>query len=151
MNLIKKKRSDKTTKMAIIGRDTEEDTYVLQFDKPSCRWINLGKEQEVMDDATEEAYDSDPLVKTIKYHLNMLANSIPEDDLFTEEVIWEVTAKDLLDDIEQLCGESEYNSSISIGRKLSKIANVLKSKDGIEYEYDRGNTKRLHRFTAQRF
>lgn len=151
LNLIKRKRSDSTTKMAIIGRDTEEDTYVLQFDKPACRWINLGKEQEVMDDATDGAYDSDPLVKTIKYNLNKLANAIPEDDLFTEEVVWEVTAKELLEDIEQLCGESEYNSSIGIGRKLSRIANALKTKDGVEYEYDRDTAKRLHRFTAQRF
>ena len=151
LNLIKKKRSDKTTKMAIIGRDTEEDTYVLQFDKPTCRWINLGKEQEVNLDTTEEAYDSDPLVKTIKYRLGEIANAIPDDDLFTEEVVWECTAKELMGAMEDLYGETEYTSVNSIGMKLPKIAPVLQTRDGIVYEKGKDTSKRKHRFTAERF
>ena len=151
LNLSKKKRSDKTTKMAVIGRDTEEYTYVLQFDKSQCRWINLGKEQDVELDVSEEAYDADPLVKTVKYYMDKKANEIPDDDLFTEEVVWEVTAKDLLDDIYSFCGESDYTSTIGIGRKLARICDTLQARDGITYEYDRKTSKRLHRFTAQRF
>ena len=152
LNLIKRKRSEKTTKMAIIGRDTEEDTYVLQFDKPSCRWINLGKEQEVEADISESVYDSDPLVKTIKYYLGKTADAIPDEDLFTEEVTWEVTAKELMEAIENLCGDTEYGSTIAIGKKLSKIAPLLDSRDGIKYENTKPDNKtRGHKFTVERF
>ena len=139
-------------KRDIISRDIEEKTYVLQFDKSSCRWINLGEEQEVSEDGTEAAYDSDPLVKTIKYNLSCLANAIPEEDLFTEEVVWEVSAKDLVDEILALCGETEYDSPISIGKKLSRIASVLKDKDGITYENVKTTGgKRVQRFSVDRF
>ena len=152
LNLIRRKRNDKTTRMSIIGRDTEEDTYVLQFDKPSCRWINLGKEQEVELDISESVYDSDPLVKTIKYYLGKIADSLPDDDLFTEEVVWEVTAKELMETMENLCGETEYGSTIAIGKKLSKIAPLLESRDGIKYESSRPDNKtRGHKFTVERF
>ena len=152
LNLIRRKRNDKTTRMAIIGRDTEEDTYVLQFDKPSCRWINLGKEQEVELDISESVYDSDPLVKTIKYYLGKIADSLSDDDLFTEEVVWEVTAKELMETMENLCGETEYGSTIAIGKKLSKIAPLLESRDGIKYESSRPDNKtRGHKFTVERF
>ena len=152
LNLSKRKRKDKTTKLDIISRDVEEKTYVLQFDKSSCRWINLGEEQEVSEDGTEAAYDSDPLVKTIKYNLSCLANAIPEEDLFTEEVVWEVSAKDLVDEILALCGETEYDSPISIGKKLSRIASVLKDKDGITYENVKTTGgKRVQRFSVDRF
>ena len=152
LNLIRRKRNDKTTKMSIIGRDTEEDTYVLQFDKPSCRWINLGKEQEVEADISESVYDSDPLVKTIKYYLGKIADAIPDEDLFTEEVTWEVTAKELMEAMENLCGETEYGSTIAIGKKLSKIAPLLDSRDGIKYENTKPDNKtRGHKFTVERF
>ena len=151
LNLFKRRRSDSTTKLAVIGRDTEEQTYVLQFDKSTCRWINLGKEQDVRDDSTEESYDSDPLVKTIKYYIGKKADEIPDEDIFTEEVVWEVTAKQLYEAMENFCGETDYNSSNAVGMKLPKIAQALLSRDGITYEYDRKSSKRLHRFTAQRF
>ena len=137
--------------MAVIGRDTEEETYVLQFDKETCRWINLGREQEVSGDVTEEAYESDPLVKTVRHFVGKAADAIPDDDMFTEEVVWEVSAKDLLEDIEMMYGESEYKSTVSIGRKLARISDILEARDGITYEYNRTSNKRLHRFTAQRF
>ena len=151
LNLYKRRRSDSTTKMAVIGRDTEEETYVLQFDKETCRWINLGREQEVSGDVTEEAYESDPLVKTVRHFVGKAADAIPDDDMFTEEVVWEVSAKDLLEDIEMMYGESEYKSTVSIGRKLARISDILEARDGITYEYNRTSNKRLHRFTAQRF
>jgi len=151
LNLLKKKRSDKTTKLAIIGRDTEEETYVLQFDKPTCRWINLGKERDVITDETEESYEADPLVKTIKYFIGKKADEIPDDDLFTEEVVWEVTAKQLYDAMEGLCGETEYTSANAVGMKLPKIASALQSRDGIVYEKGKDTSKRAHRFTVERF
>lgn len=151
LNLFKKNRKDRTTKMAVIGRDTEEYTYVLQFDKSTCRWINLGKEQEVRLDETEESYESDPLVKTIRYYIGKKADEIPDDDLFTEEVVWEVTAKQLYDAMENFCGETEYTSSVSVGVKLPKIAPALEARDGIVYEKGRDSDKRFHRFVAQRF
>lgn len=151
LNLIKQRRNDKTTKMAVIGRDTEEETYVLEFNKESCTWRNLGKEIEVQLDTTEETYAADPLVKTIKYYLGKLADEIPDDDVLTDEVVWECTAKELLEAMEDLYGETEYASSTAVGVKLPKIAPALKARDGIEYEYDRKTSKRTHKFTVQRF
>ena len=54
--------------------------------------------------------------------------------------------------MENLCGDTEYGSTIAVGKKLSKIAPLLDSRDGIKYENTKpDNRTRGHKFTVERF
>ena len=78
----------------------------------------------------------DPLVKTIRYNLDLIEELSSEDD--DEGIVtWRATSQELSDSIQQRHGHTDYDSSVSVGMRLKDITPLLASKDGIRYEKTR--------------
>ena len=145
--LTRSRRKDSLTTMDITGRDVREKTYVLKFNDNSCRWENLGEEKDVKEDGVLTEYNNDPIVKTVRYYLDMAEDTSEEEE---DEVVWRVSATDLMNAITAFTGESGFDSAAALGRKVKALTEPFKTYDGITYTYDRTNKGRLHTFRRLR-
>lgn len=146
ITLTRGKRGDLETKMSITGRDVNERTLVIQMDWSSFRWICLGDERDVERDHDQYAFQSDPLVKTILWHLDE-AEELAEES--AEKVSWSCTSADLLASVVALYGPQESDSATAMGMKVKKLAPQLEAQAGVTYEYSRANARREHVFTRE--
>ena len=146
VTLTRGKRGDQETKMSITGRDVTERTLVIQMDWSNYRWICLGDERDVERDHDQYAFQTDPLVKTILWHLDEAEDLAPDD---AEQVEWRCTSAGLLAAVVALYGEQESDSATAMGMKVKKIAPQLEAQAGISYEYSRANARREHVFTRE--
>jgi hypothetical protein len=148
ITLTRAKRGDDTTKMSITGRDVTERTLVIQMDWSNYRWICLGDERDVERDADEYAFQNDPVVKTILYHLDEAEELLdPTQDV--DQVEWVCTSSQLLSAVEALYGPQEGGTSNAVGMRVKKYQDKLASSYGISYEYRRRTNKREHVFTRE--
>lgn len=68
--LDRQNRYDKETILSITGRDVEQNQYILNFNKESCKWQMISSyEEKIIKDELEE-YNNNPLVDTIKTLVN---------------------------------------------------------------------------------
>ena len=68
--LDKQNRYDKETILSITGRDVDQNQYILNFNKESCKWQMISSyEEKMMKDELEE-YNNNPLADTIKTLVN---------------------------------------------------------------------------------
>lgn len=149
ITLTRAARGSDETKMSITGRDVMERTLVIQMDWGHYRWILLGDEKDVEKDRDMHEFKSDPLVKTVLWHLNEadeLARADPNN--YSTEVSWSCTSQQLMDDIRRLFGE-EYESSTAVGMRVKKLAPKLAEIEGVAYEYGRSKDSRKHTFTRE--
>ena len=134
--LSRKNRKDDTTVLDITGRDILTKSFVILFNNATTRWENLGEAKEVKETEADRAYAMDPLVKTIRYNLDLIEELSSEDD--DEGIVtWRATSQELSDSIQQRHGHTDYDSSVSVGMRLKDITPLLASKDGIRYEKTR--------------
>lgn len=56
--------------MSITGRDVEQNQYILNFNKESCKWQMISSYEEKMIKDEIEEYNNNPLVDTIKTLVN---------------------------------------------------------------------------------
>ena len=133
MVLQRKRRESDSTVLKITGRDVLDQAYVIAFNKAEYRWENLGKEKDVSESDEDRAYSTDPLIKTIRYYLD-LDEELAGEDEDKLEAVWTVSSQDLLDSIEQLYGKTQYKTTVGIGKRLHNIADELAEKDGITFD-----------------
>ena len=145
ITLSRSKRGDRETRMSITGRDIVERTLILEMDWGRYRWIILGEEHEVIERRDEREFSSDPLVKTIQYHLDE-AEDLADENAVT--ITWSCTASEFLDEVERLCGPQDTDAR-AIGRSLARLEPKLESQLGITHAYERTDhgARRVHTFT----
>lgn len=138
MCLSRKRRKDNTTLLDVTGRDTQPQSYIIQFNGLTYRWENLGEEKEVNESGADLAYVNDPLVKTVKYQLDKIEEAAfrNEDEDPPDEISWIVTGSELLDAIKKDYFRTDYTET-NIGKRVNDIREKLVAKDGIYYEHIR--------------
>lgn len=139
----KKKWNDEQAKLELTGRDVEPQSYIMVFN--NHRWECLGKEREVIESKERTDYDSNPLVKTVRYYLDKIERESQD-----SPVAWEVSPSDLLGFIEQQYGKTEMDSTNKLGAKLRGYEKMFKDNDGIALSKDHKNSGNVYIFTRPR-
>ena len=146
ITLTRAKRGDLETKMSITGRDVTERTLVIQMDWSNYRWICLGDERDVEREHDQYAFQSEPLVKTILWHLDE-AEELAEED--SECVTWSCSSAQLLDEVERLYGKQDIGSPSAMGALVKKLAPQLETRAGVKWENVRDAKKRVNVFSRE--
>ena len=151
ITLTRASRGSDETKMSITGRDVQERTLIIQMDWSNFRWILLGDERDVEKDRENIEFQSDPIVKTILWHLadaEELARADEEHEW--PEAVWCCTSQELMDEAKRLY-DADFDSPTSVGKKAAKIAQQLEEKEGVSYEYKQigKDRRRTHIFKRE--
>ena len=143
ITLTRATRGSDETKMSITGRDVQERTLVIKMDWGNFRWICLGDERDVEKDRDIHEFKSDPLVKTILWHLAD-AEEMSDDDT----VSWACTSQELMEEIKRMYNE-DYDSPNAVGMKVKQLTGKLEQIEGVSYEYRRTGKARQHVFSRE--
>ncbi len=133
--ITKDKRTDNKAVLHITGRDVDEISIAMHFNKVVCHWEFDGRLEEVQAEERRLEYLNNPIVKTIKHTLE-------------NNNKWKGTASELLKIGKEFLGISIAEKAQSIGFKLPKLKDDLKKYDNISYfTTDNGNAGKIHNFT----
>lgn len=138
MVLTKEKRGDERTIFSVTGRDIESNDTILQFNKDTCYWENLGDVDTFSEQQAYTEYADSPIVRTVK---KLLAQSHDES--------WTGTAQQLMDAGLFLIREPLADSTRALTNKLKGLDKMLLEYDGIAYERKaNGSGGGKHKFYA---
>ena len=133
--LHKKDRRDKAATMSISGRTVVENNYMVQFNKPLCKWEMLGDAEEIRKKQEKDDYCKDPIVKTIIRLVDQGKGK------------WQGHSSDIIKNSEYFKGCRIYDSAQKVGKKLKKLIPKLEEYDAITYHAkSHGNTSAEHCF-----
>ena len=135
--IYKKKRQDENAVLFMTGRDIRQQDVVVHFDEDKYHWDIIGTAEEEEHKRKQRAYESNPLVKTIKH---LVKNS---------PLGWKGTAGDLLKAVYDVTGQPYAGSSVSLGKELTMIDTDLYY-DGIEHTSKRSGQNRIHSFSMKK-
>lgn len=122
MVLTKEKRGDSNATLSVVGRDIESNDTVLQFNKETCHWENLGDADWFAEQQARREYQESPIVRTVK----KLLEQSPEG--------WSGTAQQLLEAGRFISHTSLAPSPRDLSGKLKGLSKSLLDYDGIIYE-----------------
>ena len=131
--LTRDKRDDKETKMHVTGRDVNEEHYVLEFNKETCRFRMVGDVQTLAEQKADFDYRHDNVVLTIKDLLNENGSG------------WQGTAQQFQAEMMRF-GRYPADTSI-LGRKFRELKELLYEKDNIIYTEPKNSRTRVHKLT----
>lgn len=138
MVLTKEKRGEEKTIFSATGRDIESNDTILQFNKDTCYWENLGDIDTFSEQQAYTEYADSPIVRTVK---KLLAQSHDES--------WTGTAQQLMDAGRFLIREPLADSTRALTNKLKGLDKMLLEYDGIAYERKaNGSGGGKHKFYA---
>ena len=120
--LTKEKRGDSNATLSVVGRDIESSDTVLQFNKDTCYWENLGDADWFAEQQARQEYQESPIIRTIK----KLLEQSPEG--------WIGTAQQLLEAGRFISHTSLAPSPRDLSGKLKSLSKSLLDYDGIVYE-----------------
>lgn len=120
---ITKKRADQEATLHITGRDVMQTDLIIRFDKDNHRWQAVGDANFVNEQQAKLAYDSSPIVKTIKELLKQ-----------SKDGEWKGTAKELLAEGKRICNCPISVSSQKLGYELRELDAALMERDGIVHK-----------------
>ena len=120
--LTKEKRGDSNATLSVVGRDIESSDTVLQFNKDTCCWENLGDADWFAEQQARQEYQESPIIRTIK----KLLEQSPER--------WIGTAQQLLEAGRFISHTSLAPSPRDLSGKLKGLSKSLLDYDGIVYE-----------------
>lgn len=133
----KENRSDKEATISITGRTVEAEDFKAEFDKETCKWKLLGSVEDYEDKKKEEAYRSDPIVKTIKKAIRANGGKCSG------------RASDFIQDSKRF-GCTIYGSPQSFNKKLEKLIPDLEYYDNIIYTATtKGQASIIHNFEQE--
>lgn len=112
--------SDEAT-LYITGRDLEEQSYKIKFDKDTYKWQNIGTTKTVERLRFEYEYRNSPVVQTIKKLVDQFGGH------------WEGTAQELINASKFYKGSQIYDDSRKVGKEIRKFAKWLAEWDFIEF------------------
>lgn len=122
MVLTKEKRGDNNATFSAIGRDIESSDTVLQFNKATCYWENLGDADWFAEQQARLEYEESPIVKTVK----RLVEQSPEG--------WTGTAQQLLDAGRFIARVPLADSTQAVTNKLKRLDSLFLENDNIVHE-----------------
>lgn len=140
MVLTKEKRGDSNATLSVVGRDIESSDTVLQFNKDTCYWENLGDADWFAEQQARREYQESPIVRTIK----KLLEQSPEG--------WSGTAQQLLEAGRFISHTSLAPTPRDLSGKLKGLSKSLLDYDGIIYERkSNGSGGGKHSFMGAQF
>ena len=122
--LKKKKRTDRSATLSLVGRDQQDQELKLEFDQEKCFWKFISAETEVWKDPP------DPV-------LEVVVKVIPEG-----ETSWKGTATELLEKVKEMDAIFPLAAN-ALGRKLNVSAGRLFNEYGIRFESVRTRDGRI--------
>ena len=136
---ITKKRADQEATLHITGRDVEQSSTLITFDKDEWKWKAIGAADIIDERRAKLAYERDPIVKTIRELLKQSKNGE-----------WKGTAKELLSEGKRICKQPIATSSQKLGYALRDLDIPLMEYDGIVHQKSsNGNAGNKHLFFFQ--
>lgn len=129
----KKKRTDDDATMSMTGRDIEQSSIVVQFNKYDYLWEVRGTAEEVEAKKERQEYENSPIVITIKE----LVKRNPMGG-------WKGSANDLLKAVYDVTGKQIAESATGVGKLISKYEYRLHC-DDIEHKASKSGS-RAHTF-----
>ena len=129
----KKKRTDEDATMSMTGRDIEQSSIVVQFNKYDYLWEVRGTAEEVEAKKERQEYENSPIVITIK-------------ELIKRNPMggWKGSAAELMKAVYDVTGKKLAESATGVGKLISKYEYRLHC-DDIEHTVTRSAT-RTHTF-----
>lgn len=122
--ITKDKRDSEEATLHVTGRDVEQSDTVIRFDKDSWTWKRIGAADWLAEQRAEQrarlAYDSSPIVKTIKKLLEQ-----------SPAHRWDGTATELLNAGRFIARTYLAASAKSLGREIGNLEKPLFDYDGI--------------------
>lgn len=132
--IIKDKRTDNEATLHITGRDVAQSDTVITFDKSSWKWKAMGALDLLTAQREQAAYESDPVVKTIR-------------ELLKRHGEWKGTARELMDEGRKICKHPIAISPQALGYSLRNLDGNLMDYDGIAHDRGKnGNAPGKHYF-----
>lgn len=135
MVIKKDTRDAEEATLYITGRDLEEQSYKIKFDKASYRWQNIGTTRTVESMRLEYEYRNSPVVQTIIKLVDQNGGR------------WKGTATDLIKASQFFKGCQIYDNSKKVGKEVFRFSQLLDRFDFIEFHYDRDEDARTYLFT----
>ena len=137
--ITKAKRADEEATLHIIGRDVEQSDTVIRFDKDTWTWKPIGGAAWLAEQRARQAYDSSPIVRTIKKLLEQ-----------SPARRWDGTAKDLLEAGKYIARTYLAVNSHKLGHEIKSLERPLFDYDGIVHAVrSHGNAGKKHSFYYQ--
>lgn len=140
--ITKDKRADQEATLHITGRDVEQSDTVIQFNKDTWEWDVVGAADWLQEQRERLAYESSPIVKTIKKLLEQ-----------SPEHRWDGTCKELLEAGQYIAHTYLAATPQKLGYELRKLDKPLLERDGIIHTTIKtgGNYSHKHCFYYQDF
>ena len=137
--ITKSKRSDEEATLHIVGRDVEQSDTIIRFNKGIWRWETVGEAGALAEQRAREAYNSSPVVKTIKRLLEQ-----------SPEHRWDGTAKDLMNAGRFIARTYLASSEKKLGSDIKDLEKPLFDFDGIVHSTSgNGTGGKKHSFWYQ--
>ena len=130
------KREDTRTKLHMIGRDVEARCLILEMN--GCKWRKVGTAEEESERKAFEAYDKDPVVRTIRALLKDSPSGI------------NISAAEFFGEMFKKVNDYGGHTPATLGKYFLSIAPLLLKNDGITHSIGRRNISRSHRFIYKR-
>lgn len=136
MTLIKEKRTDETAVLSITGRDVEQRTDIVSFNKDIHRWERLGDYKTIRERELKEEFEDSLIAKTIK--------TLVEESQVKR---WDGTASELLKEGERITGTNISPSVKKLGHELKNFSpDLLKYGNIIMETTTNGNAGKVYHF-----
>lgn len=116
--ITKAKRTDEEAALHITGRDVAQSDIAIRFDKDTWTWKPLGSVDWLAEQRARLAYDSSPIVKTIKKLLEQSPGGR-----------WDGTAKELMD-------AGKYIARAYLAVNTTKLGHEIKALEKPLFDYD---------------
>lgn len=126
--LKKKKRTDRTAVLSVVGRDQQDQELKLEFDQERCFWKFISAETELWKDPP------DPVLEAV-------ARVISEDGQN-----WQGTATELLEEMRKTDPEISVAAN-ALGRKLNVSADHLFNEYSLRFESQKTHEARIIKLT----
>ena len=126
--LKKKKRTDRTAVLSVVGRDQQDQELKLEFDQERCFWKFISAETELWKDPP------DPVLEAV-------ARVISEDGQN-----WQGTATELLEEMRKTDPEISVAAN-ALGRKLNVSADRLFNEYSLRFESQKTHEARIIKLT----
>lgn len=132
--IYKKNRNDEMAALFMTGRDIQQDSIEVSFDKESYQWVMNGTVEEMEERRAKQEYENNIFIQTIKE----LVESNPING-------WKGSATDLLKAVNDITGKEVFETDIAVGKLISKYKTKLYY-DGIDHKDGKVGSRRYHHF-----
>ena len=124
---------DRMATLYYTSRETEETSFVVEFDSEDCIWKYRGSREELERHQRVMAYSQDPVVRTILHRLAQ------------EPSGFETKPSDFMADVMNVTGEVlTYNE---VGKRFKKFSALLLERDHVRCDHPTSTKDRTYRFS----